>query len=102
MTWKLWLDDLHACRHTPDRHPPEGFVAAASSIDAASRVRELGMPEFIDFDFDLGHGDSAIILITWLRENYPDGPFPEYLVHSTYPGAAEMIHDAMKAWKAGR
>ena len=99
MTWKLWLDDQLDDPETPSRHTPEGFMGAKSSHEALELVKKHGMPTFIDFDFDLGGTDTAQTFLYELQSLYPDGPVPDYRVHSRNVYAKEMIGSFLSSWK---
>lgn len=105
MTWKLWLDDQIDDSDAPDRWVPEGFIGAASTAQAITLVGELGPPEYIDFDHDLGtlesgEEDNAKRFCKWLYENYPDNPPDGWRIHSQNrsPDAGGWIDSYLKSW----
>ncbi len=99
MTWKLWLDDQLDDKDTPSRWIRPGYIGARSTYDAMILVKVKGLPEYIDFDHDLGHEDTAINFINQLIEIYPNGPVPEYQIHSENPVGAKNIISKMYSWK---
>ena len=97
--WRLWLDDQAFDADCPDRFAPEGFLAAISTEKALELIAKHGMPEFIDFDHDLGEQDDAIKFIRRLVSEYPDVQPPEYAVHSANPVGRQNIIALMESWK---
>lgn len=96
MSWKLWIDDQWDDPDMPFRHPPEGFTAAKTVAEAQALITKNGLPEFIDFDHDLGDGHDAPELIKWMIEQ---GNVPEYNVHSANPAGKLTIVSLMESWK---
>lgn len=84
MLYKLFIDD--------ERFPPISWcdqqaVIARSSQEAIECVSNLGMPQFISFDHDLGGDDTAIKFVKWLENSCVENKllFPkdfEFYVHS--------------------
>lgn len=99
MTWKLWIDDQIEDPNTPARHIPDGFIGAASSYDAMILVKVKGLPAYIDFDHDLGGEDTSMKFLNKLVEMYPNGPVPEFQVHSQNPIGTRNIISFMNSWK---
>jgi hypothetical protein len=101
MAWKLWLDDQAYDPDTPNRHSPGEFVAATSTAEALTLILVRGLPEFIDFDHDLGGDDTAMRLLRWLERNfYLDTLKPfDYQIHSANPIGAANIISFMDSWK---
>jgi len=99
MTWMLWLDDQLDDPHTPSRWIKPGYIGARNSYDAMILVKVKGMPSYIDFDHDLGGNDTAITFLNKLVELYPNGPVPEYQVHSQNPIGVKNIVAFMYSWK---
>ncbi len=99
MTWKLWLDDQLDDPNTVNRHTPKGFIGAKSSYEALELIKKHGMPEFMDLDFDLGGTDTAQSFLYSLQFEYPNGPIPDYRVHSRNVYASEMIGSFINSWK---
>lgn len=105
MTWKLWLDDQLADPDAIDRHTPRGFIGAASTAEAIALVESLGVPEFIDFDHDLGklpsgEEDNAKAFCKWLYANYPDNPPRHWKIHTknASPDAGGWIDSYLDSW----
>ena len=72
------------------------IVIARSSAAAISIVKELGMPQKICFDHDLGGDDTSINFLRWVVNESLDGnvKIPEnftFSVHSQNPIGAENI-----------
>jgi len=99
MTWKLWLDDQLDDPHQPQRQVPEGFLGARSTKEAVELLRKHGPPSFMDLDHDLGRDDRAIDFLHWLYEMFPNGPVPEYNVHSENPVSWGNITSYLESWK---
>ena len=99
MTWKLWLDDQLNDPEVPVRHTPEGFVGAKSSANAIKLVEEHGLPFFMDLDHDLGGGDTVMELLRWMQRKYPEGPVPEYRIHTQNVVGEPAIRSFMASWE---
>lgn len=99
MTWKLWLDDQIHDPETPERWTPEGFTGSPSTQDAIRLVKLFGMPEFMNLDHDLGGEDKVIHFLNQLFDLYPDGPIPDFLIHSANPEGAKNIYSFMDSWR---
>jgi hypothetical protein len=96
MTWKLWLDDQ--CNEIASRKAPDGFIACESVIEAQRFVNVLGLPGFMDLDHDLGE-KTALDFLKWLVEKFPDGPVPEYKIHSENPIGKQNIRSYLENWR---
>jgi hypothetical protein len=107
MTWKLFIDD--------ERWPKEGtgpWTICRCSYDAIEMIKELGMPEEIAFDHDLGlavdendneYFDTTMKLIHWIiDEHYDNGlVIPSnftFTVHSANPIGAQNIKELMNGF----
>jgi hypothetical protein len=108
MIWKLWLDDQSYDSDAPERHAPEGYIVACSTVEACTNVTIRGLPQFIDFDHDLGENDNAMMFLRWIESTYfwldDEGtvhipPCPDYKVHSANPVGADNIKSFMESWK---
>ncbi len=97
IVWKLFLDDQINDPDAPERHTPEGFIGAASTIEAITLVKSLGVPEYMSLDHDLGQSDRSMDFLKWLSNNYTDSP-PKYDVHSANPIGRENIISFMESW----
>ena len=97
MAWKLWLDDQSF--DIEERKAPKGYMPATSISEAKRFVNVLGLPEFMDLDHDLGKDETAMDFLKWLQTEYPDGPIPEYNVHSENPIGKLNILSFIKSWK---
>lgn len=103
MTWKLWLDDQSHEENMEKRHAPEGFIPAISSNEAIAMVIGHGMPEYVDFDHDLGGDDNAMLFLNWLDRVYFEDitmvkPF-QFSVHSANPIGMQNIESFMGSWE---
>ena len=100
---RIWLDDQTEF-DAKNRKIPEGFDLQWFSSDEAIRgMTELGCPDFIDFDHDLGGDDNAMKIVNWMinrdidrRMDFdPDDPFIpwnfDFNVHSANPIGADNI-----------
>ena len=102
--WNLWLDDQ--CRELLDenvpgvfvRPIPRGYIGCASTDEAIAMVEELGPPEFMDLDHDLGGDDNAMKFLRWLSDNHFHS-IPDYCVHSRNPVGKENIISFMDTWE---
>lgn len=99
MTWKLWLDDQLHDPELPFRHAPKGFLGEASTFEAIELVQTYGVPSFMDLDHDLGGADTAMVFLKWLSENYPEGPVPDWHIHSKNIVGAENISSFLETWE---
>lgn len=103
MTWKLWLDDQLSDPSCPERHTPEGYLGASSSVEAQALVREKGMPSFMDLDHDLGPDDDALVFLRWLEgywwETRAQGKLPTYQVHSRNTVGQVRIRAFLDNWQ---
>jgi len=95
--WRLWLDDQ--LDTIPSRFTPEGYVGAKSSLAARELVLKKGLPEIMDLDHDLGGEDTVMIFLKWLAGKYPNGPVPEYHIHSENVAGQKTIQSYMDSWK---
>lgn len=93
MTYKLFIDD--------ERNPvTDDWVMARSSADAISIVTNMGMPNEIAFDHDLGGQDTSRVFIKWLiayiidNEQYFPADF-KFSVHSQNPIGVDWIKHTM-------
>lgn len=101
MSFKIWLDDQSFDPETPDRHPPKDYVAAETSQQAIAFVKSWGLPEFVDFDHDLGGDDTSMKFLRYLEMNYNLAnikPF-EYNVHSANGEGSKNIKSFMESWR---
>lgn len=113
MKWKLWIDDD---TFTPDiedwRKPPAGetdWKIATNSAGALICCMAYGIPEFIDFDHDLGElasgeSDTSMKFLKDLFDFYPDAidEIKGYRIHSANPEGAKNIEAYMDSWKRSR
>ena len=100
MTWQLWVDDQLNDPETPERHTPKGFLGARSSQEAKDLVKARGMPFFMDLDHDLGETDRVMDFLVWLYQEHPDGPVPQFQVHSKNPIGTANIISYLRSWEA--
>lgn len=96
MGWRLFIDD----ERMPVRED-EWFIARDFD-DAAFLVIKNGIPNYISFDHDLGHGPTGAAFVDWLIEHMLDEgiKFPDsfdYFVHSQNPIGAANIRAKMDA-----
>lgn len=106
VTFKLWIDDQLNDPAAPARHTPEGFIGAASAAEAVSIVERQGLPNFIDFDHDLGDGQDSVQFIRECIDRVLDDcrsgrpvKVPDFAVHSANPVGAERIVSWMRSWQ---
>jgi len=99
MTWKLWIDDQLDDPERPRRHTPKDFIGARSSKEAQDLVDVAGLPVFMDLDHDLGGDDKVMVFLRWLSDTYPDGPVPDYGIHTENPEGRKNIESFMQSWK---
>ena len=94
--WSLWIDDQ--LDEVPGRKTPPGFLGAKSCEEAKELVIAHGIPEFMDLDHDLGE-ESVMTFLKWLADEFPDGPVPEWEVHSQNPIGKQNINSFLDSWK---
>lgn len=94
----LWLDDQLDDPSTPNRHTPEGWLGAQSSIEAIALVQIHGLPKFMDLDHDLGGEDTAMVFLKWLTTTFPDGPVPGWIIHSQNGVGVRNINSYLDSW----
>lgn len=95
MITRLYIDDLREC--------PQGFMVCRSSDEAIQFVKDMGCPEFISFDHDLGGDDTSMKFINWLIESALDGDVVipdefDYTIHSANPIGSENINSKMSSF----
>ncbi len=92
--WKLFIDD--------ERSPvTDDWVVARSSADALYYIRQIGIPNEIAFDHDLGGDDTSMKflrdLVRYMIDNDLSMPKDfKYSVHSQNPIGANNIHGYMR------
>lgn len=106
MKWKLWVDDDLNNPIAPERHTPDGFIGCETAEEAIAAVKKHGFAnlQFMDLDHDLGTYEDGSIrdvkkFVKWLAETYPDGPVPNYNVHSRNPPGKEWTESFLDSWK---
>ena len=98
MGWKLWVDDQYDDPNTPNRHPSASFLPARNVEEACILINKNGMPDFMQLDHDLGNNDKITTFLRWLAYEYPNGPIPEYNIHSENPVGKKNAESIMKSW----
>lgn len=99
MSFFLWIDDQHDCPDTPSRHPPEGYIGAASTEEAKALVMEHGLITACSLDHDLGQDDTVMKFLKWYVYDYGALVVPSYTVHSQNPIGRANIISFMESWK---
>lgn len=116
MSYKLWIDDQAYDKEVEDwRRPPVGetdWKIATNSCSALICVMAHGIPEFIDFDHDLGENigtgvpvpETVMEFLHYLFDMYPEAidEIKDYRIHSANPEGAKNIHAYMDSWKRSR
>lgn len=103
MSYNLWIDDQANDPDCPARHCPNGttWKVATSSAEAIAIVKEFDLPDFVDFDHDLGHDDSVMNFLRWLEHSgwasEQIQPF-DYKIHSANPVGSKNIESFMDSW----
>src|SRR4030067_1911522 len=109
--WKLYLDDLRDPSSTYGEafvredveagFAPSQWVVARSTEAAKKLVLDLGMPEIMSLDHDLGDKDRAMDFLAWLANEYWNGtqPIPMIIVHSANPIGSENLRSFADSWK---
>jgi hypothetical protein len=104
MSYQLFIDD--------ERDPPDDgweWIIARSSAEAIMTFHNLGCPEHVSFDHDLGGDDTSIKFIEWvitrclelidLGINPGHITFIEsYVIHSQNPVGAQNIDGKIKGF----
>ena len=100
MGWKLWLDDQIHDPECPERWVPIGYYGAASVAEVCALVETHGFLDLeeMDLDHDLGDHDAKSFL-KWLGEQFPDGPVPEWKIHSRNPAGSAWMDSFLQSWK---
>lgn len=95
LIWNLYIDDI---RFPP---PDRDWLICRTSQEALDRIKEIGLPQFISFDHDLGEADTTMIFLRRLVNEVWDGKsdIPEYQIHSANPVGAQNIRSFMESWK---
>jgi|SRR5579859_7324935 len=102
MTYRLFIDD--------ERDPPNDgreWIIARSSKEAIMTFYNLGSPDYVSFDHDLGGDDTSIKFVDWMIDHTLDllerdiDPghlsFPKaYYIHSQNSVGAGNIDAKMK------
>lgn len=104
MSWRLFLDDLRDPQKVYNR---DDLIVARTSEEAEALVTQLGAPEWIGFDHDLGEIKTGHYFALWLIEQELDGNIrlPDnftYNVHSANPVGAENIRKLLENYLANR
>lgn len=101
MGYRLFIDDL--------REPSDaGWTIARSSAEAITCLADLGCPDEISFDHDLGNDDTAMIVAKRLVEMDLDasGQFIpsgfRFYVHSANPVGAANIRGLLASYLQAR
>lgn len=97
MSYKLYIDDVR----TP-RDPGDWFIVRTVD-EAKALINEIGFPNFISFDHDLGnHKETGFDFAKWLVQQDQDyqvlGEDFTYFVHSANPIGAANIIGLMEGW----
>jgi len=100
--WKLFLDDLRDPSKTyPDRDVSD-WVICRSFDEAVQRIEDLGYPDEIFFDHDLGNGPTGYDFAKFLvNEDLNKNSFPIgfcFSVHSANPIGAENIKNLLDTY----
>ena len=76
-------------------------MGAASSAEAIQIVQNLGYPEMMDLDHDLGGNDTAMIFVKWLFENGKDSNLrpPAWRIHSKNPIGVANLQSYLSSWE---
>jgi hypothetical protein len=99
MTFSLFLDD--------ERYPPNdgrNWIVARNVDEAKDIIRDIGWPEYISFDHDLGDGEqTGKDFANWMICEHIEGEnvFSEnfrYYVHSQNPIGAKNIRDLIDGY----
>ena len=112
MKYRLWIDDdAGKLGIASFRNPPIGeykipWLVAHTSQEAIDIIKEFGLPDFIDFDHDLGtlpdgSTDTSMIVIDYLINNHFDACV-DFKVHSKNPVGAANIESKMMSWHRAR
>ncbi len=96
---KLWIDDQLNDPETPSRHVPKGWIGAASSAEAIALVQEHGLPTAMDLDHDLGGEDTVMVFLKWLAGSFPNGPIPDWTVHSRNGEGIKSVYAYLNSWQ---
>jgi len=107
-SWNLWLDDTrdpmsHYERQEWEDRELEAPIWCTSFSQGIAKIRELGLPNYLFLDFNLGTGFAWQTGLDFLKlleqEGYTNEPPPEYCILSAHPGGAKEMRDFMEDWK---
>ena len=96
--WNLFIDDVRMTDYVKDGR----IYAIARDISSAkSLCWAFGMPHFISFDHDLGHGEDSMQFAKWLANEFyieQIHKIPDYQVHSDNPVGSLNLQAYMNSW----
>src|SRR5688572_19946859 len=93
MSYTLFLDDIRA----PGWDLGLDVLVARSCSQAEAIVEDMGLPEVISFDHDLGKNEPvAMAFMWWLIDSHLDGRFDlstikEVIIHSANPVGSQNL-----------
>lgn len=92
--WKLFLDDERPCPYAES----EDWTVARSTEEAKILVMQMGPPERMSLDHDLGGDDTAMVFVRWLSDNHFE-KLPDWQIHSANPVGSENLKAFLLSWE---
>lgn len=106
MSYNLFLDDWRNptdCRNYEgdgSKYDSEDWVVVRNYDEFYKAIKDLGLPKFISFDYDLGPNEQSdgLECAEFLKFYCDDAnkPVPKYRVHSAWPGIAGKFYLILK------
>ena len=90
--YTLFLDDIRCPSDSSN-------IVARSSLEAMEIIQKYGLPSCMYLDHDLGGEDTTMKFLKMLYEAYPDGPIPEYEIHSNNFVGRKNIESFLNSWE---
>lgn len=96
MNYSLFIDDLRELSYLGNVNPEEWKIAR-TSFEAIKIVSEIGIPDFIAFDHDLGGDDTSMVFVKWWSNNI-EKQFPPFIIHSSNPVGKLNLESFMNSY----
>ena len=92
MSYRMFIDDIRS----PSNND---MIVCRSSAEAIDYIKINGLPYFMSLDHDLGGTDTVMDFIKAMTDLYPDGPVPQYQIHSANPEGSKNMDAYLRSWK---
>ena len=105
MTYRMFLDDVRDPSWVYPQLDSSNWIVCRSFDEAQAVMEDLGWPEWISFDHDLGDDeasgfDLAKHLINWDLDTHSMPPNFHFEVHSANPEGAANIRNLLSNYLA--